>query len=413
MYGTEFRRFLGGNSLNDTAQWMSFAAITFLTLDQGGLAGVALVQSVPLLYRILGAPWVAALTERWTPRNLVAGVMAALAVVALGGLWRNLYWYAAIMTANAVLHASFAIGYARLLPGIVPERELERAMGWISVLTNAAKLVCAAAGAYLAYHAGTGVFVIVALLHAAACLLFRGLPRDAGCAGSHAPPPAPARRLDLGIGHLSRNHERLLLLVLMMLTSLCLGVEEVVAMPIARDYLRVPEQWLGAYPAMSAGGGILGALLLRRALMTASRHTVRKLGVLVLALSAAGGCVLATPSPVVGFGLKLVEGLLLSLIWLVGQYGVVLSADAALRGRLQALFMACASIMLLAGKAAAGAFAGALTPWGIHAGASAIAGALALLAIALDLVRARARAGAPRRQRWTLPVRIQPKEKHR
>lgn len=390
---TRFGTFLGGNILNDIAQGTGMSAITYLVLQNSGLASVSLVQGAPLLVSIFGAPVLGAFADRFSARNVVVGAMTGTMLVALAFFsWFNVYWYTLMMLGNVFIMTTFATGYARLLPSVVGDEALDRASGIISITTNIGKILSYAAGPFLAHFLGTGIFVIVAALLASSAIMFSRLPSTSDAVNNvqdtdHDSQASIVAKLREGIAYLITRSELAVLFALLAIMNLAWGIDQVVAMKVAEDYLAVPSQWAGSYLSIASVGGVCGALLISCGKITSKGRNVRKvtIAVVLFALMAAG--LLVTASTGIGFALKFVAGGLSTVIGLLTQAALVLRAEPQFRGRLQALIMSISGIMLLAGKSIVGILSQHLSAHGIYTMMGLSVATLALAVVGCSVLR--------------------------
>ncbi|HWN68325.1 MAG TPA: MFS transporter [Haliangium sp.] len=390
---TRFGLFLGGNLLNDIAQGTAISAITYLVLQNAGLASVSLVQGAPLLVKIFGAPVLAAFADRFSARNVVIGAMAGTMLVALAfSSWFNVYWYTLMMLGNVFIMTTFETGYARLLPSVIGDEALDRASGIISITTNISKILSYAAGPFLAHFLGTGTFMIVAALAAGSAILFARLPSTSDAVidaqgTNDRRRAAIVARLREGLAYLITRSELVMLFALLAIMNLAWGIDQVIAMKVAEDYLAVPSQWVGSYLSISSFGGVCGAFLISCGAITSRGHIVRKvaIGVISFGLMAAG--LLVTASTGIGFALKCLAGSLSTVIGLLTQAALVLRAAPQFRGRLQALSMSISGIMLLAGKSLVGLLSQHLSVYGIYTMMGLSVATLALAVVGFSSLR--------------------------
>lgn len=369
---TRFGTFLSGNILNDIAQGTGMSAVTYLVLQNAGLASVSLVQGAPLLVSIFGAPVLGAFADRFSARNVVVGAMAGTMLVALAFFsWFNVYWYTLMMLGNVFIMTTFETGYARLLPSVVGDEALDRASGIISITTNIGKILSYAAGPFLAHSLGTGIFGIVAVLLAGSAFLFARLPNtsdavvNARDTDGHGQASMVAK-LREGLAYLITRSELVVLFALLAIMNLAWGIDQVIAMKVAEDYLAVPSQWAGSYLSISSFGGVCGALLFSRGKITSTGRNVRKVTIAVVSFGLVAAGLLVTASTGIGFVLKFLAGGLSTVIGLLTQAALVLRAAPQFRGRLQALIMSISGVMLLVGKSITGILSQHLSAHGIY-----------------------------------------------
>lgn len=391
---TAFRRFLFANALNDLAQWLAFSSVTFLVLEAGGIARVALVQGAPLLLSAALAPFLGALVDRLRAERVIVSAALALALVALGYLRFDLRAYAALMVAQVGLVAVFGASFAKVLPAVAGEGLTARALGRVTVVTGVLKTVSIAVGPLLARRAGTAAFLVVAALFAASAALFASLPSPRSADDGERAPASPAAAEAASTDHALRG-ERAAVLALWVGACACQGIDEAVAMDIAGRHLHVPPAWSGFYPAMASAGGVAAALVIGSGRLAAAGRVAARTGALLSLRAMAAALLVLASSPAAGFALKLVEGALANLVALLTYMALVLRAPEARRGRLQGLFVATAAMATLGGKAVAGALGGILAASDIYGGAGLLVAAASLLLTARSLAGSRA-ASAPR-----------------
>lgn len=390
---TRFGLFLGGNLLNDIAQGTATSAITYLVLQNAGLASVSLVQGAPLLVKIFGAPVLAAFADRFSARNVIIGAMAGTLLVALAFFsWFNVYWYTLMMLGNVFIMTTFETGYARLLPSVIGDEALDRASGIISIITNVSKILSYAAGPFLAHFFGTGTFMVVAALAAGSAILFAQLPNTSD-AVVDAQDTNDDRRVAIvarfreGLTYLITRSELVGLFALVAIMNLAWGIDQVIAMKVAEDYLAVPSQWVGSYLSISSFGGVCGAFLISYGTLTSKGRIVRKVAIAVISFGLLAAGLLLTASTGIGFALKFLAGSLSTVIGLLTQAALVLRAAPQFRGRLQALSISISGIMLLVGKSLVGILSQRLGAYGIYTTMGLSVAALALAVVGFSSLR--------------------------
>lgn len=334
------------------------SAVTYLLLQNAGLSGVSLAQGAPLLINIFGSPILGTFADRYSPRKVLVASMTAAMFIALAFFaWFDVYWYTLMMLGNVIVMTTFENGYVRALPSVVGDELLDRASGIISVITNITKIVSYAAGPFLAYYLGTKFFALTAILQAISAILFARLldaPHGSVGAEAHPKPLSMISKLREGMAYLFTHAELSMILAFSAIMNVAWGIDQVVAMKVAEDYLAVPSQWTGSYLSVSSMGGVCGALLLSLGAITSTGRSARKIAIaaLLFALMVAG--LLVTASPGVGFALKFFAGSVSAVIGLLTQAAVVLRAQPHLRGCLQALNITLSTTMMLAGKSVVG-----------------------------------------------------------
>lgn len=388
-----FGLFLSGNLLNDIAYGTGMSAITYLVLQDAGLASVSLVQGAPLLVKIFGAPVLAALADRFSARNVVIGAMAGTMLVSLAFFsWFNVYWYTLMMLGSVFITTTFETGYARLLPSVIGDEALDRASGIISITTNVSRIPSYAAGPFLAHAFGTGAFVVVAALAAGSAILFAQLPNTSDAVVKAQDTNDDRRvaivaRLREGLAYLITRSELVVIFALLAIMNLAWGIDQVIAMKVAEDWLAVPSQWVGSYLSISSFGGVCGALLISCGAITSQGRIVRKVAIAVISFGLMAAGLLLTASTGIGFALRFLAGSLGTVIGLLTQAALVLRAAPQFRGRLQALSMSISGVMLLVGKSLVGVLSQHLGAHGIYTMMGLSVAALALAVVGFSSLR--------------------------
>lgn len=298
------------------------------------LGMVGLVQFVPSLLLALPAGHLA---DQFNRRRIVALCQiiegSAVAVLAVGtfsgyfGTW-------------AILGSVFVVGVARaiefparqaLLPGLVPERLLGRAMAVSASAMHASMIVGPAVGGFL-YIAGAGVvYASATALYLVAVVLMWRLRYD------HKPPrrePASLRSLLAGIGFM-REHKVVLGAISLDLFAVLLGGATALLPIFARDILHTGPWGLG----LLRGAPALGALVIG---VWLSRHNLeRRVGHIMFASVAGFGVAtivfgLSTWLPLSMLALAMLGGLDMFSMVIRGAL-VQLETPDEMRGRVSAV----------------------------------------------------------------------------
>ncbi len=268
----------GFQMLSVAVGWQIYA-ITGSALDLGL---VGLVQFVPSLLLALPAGHVA---DQFDRRRIVVVCQAlewiAIAALAVGS-W--MHW----LREWHILGLLFVIGMARafefptrqaMVPGLVPEKVLPRAMAMNASAGQIAMIAGPAAGGFLYVAGADVVYTIAAMLYLVSLVLLARLRYD------HRPPrrePATLKTLFAGVTFI-RERPAILGTISMDLFAVLLGGATALLPIFARDILHTGPWGLGLLRAAPAVGALLMSLWLAQHAMK------RRVGMIMFASVAAFG----------------------------------------------------------------------------------------------------------------------------
>src|SRR4051794_27894479 len=206
-----------------TGEFLFLTAMTVYAFDIDGAVGVGLIGFLRVLPATVALPWLGALADRISRRQLLVVTCGLRAVTAAGagvaaaaGLPAVVY---TLLTVSTVCHAAYRPVLAALFPTLctTPE-ELAGVNAVRAVLDGLAALVGPlAAAALLAASSAAAAFVAVALLAAVACMLVAGLRYESlrrVAADSPAEPVGVVADVVDGVRQLRRHRRAVELIVL-------------------------------------------------------------------------------------------------------------------------------------------------------------------------------------------------------
>jgi MFS family permease len=250
-----------------TGEFLFLSAMTVYAFDQDGAAGVGLVGFLRVLPATVALPWLGALADRVSRRQLLVvacGLRAVTAAGAAAAVDQPAAVYT-LLTLSTVCHAAYRPVLAALFPTLctTPE-ELTGVNAVRAILDGAAALVGPlAAAALLAVYDPAAAFAAVALLAAAAGVLAAGLryesPRPAAAGG-------PADRVGVvadvveGLRELRRRRRALDVIVLGGVQCLVRGALTVLAVVVAVQVTDLGGPGVGILWAAFGVGGLAAAM---------------------------------------------------------------------------------------------------------------------------------------------------------
>ncbi|MDA3913470.1 MFS transporter [Oleiagrimonas sp.] len=277
-WGARLASGFGFQMLSVAVGWQIYA----LTGSAFDLGLVGLVQFVPSLLMALPAGHVA---DQFDRRRIVVvcQILEWLAITALAtGSW--MHW----LDEKTILCLLFLIGLARafefptrqaMVPGLVPESVLPRAMAMNASAGQVAMIAGPAVGGFL-YVAGPDVvYASAAVLYLLSLLLLASLRYD------HRPPrrePATLRTVFAGVGFI-RARPAILGVISLDLFAVLLGGATALLPIFARDILHTGPWGLGLLRAAPAVGALLMSVWLAHHAMK------RRVGMIMFACVAAFG----------------------------------------------------------------------------------------------------------------------------
>lgn len=234
-----------------------------LTSSPLDLGLIGLSQFMPSIALVLVVGHVA---DRYDRRQIaritmMIGVLASLALAAGSAMGE--------ITQLAIFGAVFVIGAARafqnpamqaLLPALVPQRELSRAVASSASATQAAVIAGPALGGMLFAFGPPTVYAVCAALYAAGVVLMSRMHLD------HSPgkrAPATLASLFKGIAYI-RGHPVMLGVISLDLFAVFLGGATALLPVYARDILHIGPWGLGILRSATAVGALAMALWLAR-----------------------------------------------------------------------------------------------------------------------------------------------------
>ncbi|MBI1378899.1 MAG: MFS transporter [Frankiales bacterium] len=344
----------------------------------GPLVVASLVMAAALP-QLLAAPVAGLLADRLSARRLVATVSALQAVVCAGlvaAVASDVTWLvvAAVLALN-LGQAVVAPAWQALVPAMVGEEGLGRALALLQTTTAGAGLVGPVLGGLLVGAVGTtGALTVDAvsfLALAGAALMLRADRRP-------EPGAAPGRG-ELWAGLRLVSGEPLLrsVVVLLVAVVLVLGAVNVAEVFLVTQVLGAGPTAYGVCGALFAVGLMLGAWLARRDMevTTSARLLVLAMAGMAVAIAALGlapGIVVAAAA---GFGVGIGNGALNVL----AQTIVVRIAPQAVLGRVFAVLQGAAGAGMLVSTAVGGLLLGLLSPRAVVTGSGLATVVVALL----------------------------------
>jgi MFS family permease len=250
-----------------TGEFLFLSAMTVYAFDENGAAGVGLVGFLRVLPATVALPWLGALADRVSRRQLLVAACALRAITAAGAAVaadQPAVVYT-LLTLSTVCHAAYRPVLAALFPTLctTPE-ELTGVNAVRAVLDGAAALVGPlAAAALLAAYDPAAAFAAVALLAGAAGVLAAGLRYE-------SPHPAaadgPAHRVGVvadvvdGLRELRRRPRALDVIVLGGGQCLVRGALIVLAVVVAVQVTDLGRPGVGVLWAAFGVGGLAAAI---------------------------------------------------------------------------------------------------------------------------------------------------------
>ncbi|GAB3345294.1 cyclic nucleotide-binding domain-containing protein [Modestobacter lapidis] len=250
-----------------TGEFLFLSAMTVYAFDQGGAAGVGLVGFLRVLPATLALPWLGALADRVSRRQLLVIACALRAVTAAGAavaVDQPAVVYA-LLTLSTVCHAAYRPVLAALFPTLCTRPEELTAVNAVrAILDGAAALIGPlAAAALLAGYDAAAAFAAVALLSGAAGALAARLRYE-------SPRPAaadrPADRVGAvsdvveGLRELRRRPRALDVIVLGGAQCLVRGALTVLVVVVAVEVTDLGRPGVGVLWAAFGVGGFVAAM---------------------------------------------------------------------------------------------------------------------------------------------------------
>jgi MFS family permease len=250
-----------------TGEFLFLSAMTVYAFDQDGAAGVGLVGFLRVLPAAVALPWLGALADRVSRRQLLVVVCAlrALTAAAAAVAVDQAAVVYVLLTLSTICHAAYRPVLAALFPTLctTPD-ELTGVNAVRAILDGAAALVGPlAAAALLATYDPAAAFAAVALLAGVAGVLVARLryepPRTAALDG-------PAHRVGVvgdvveGLRELRRRPRALEVIVLGGAQCLVRGAVTVLAVVVAVEVTDLGRPGVGILWAAFGVGGLVAAL---------------------------------------------------------------------------------------------------------------------------------------------------------
>jgi MFS family permease len=250
-----------------TGEFLFLSAMTVYAFDQNGAAGVGLVGFLRVLPATIALPWLGALADRVSRRQLLVAACVLRAVTAAGAAVAVAQPAAVytLLTLSTVCHAAYRPVLAALFPMLctAPE-ELTGVNAIRAILDGAAALIGPlAAAALLAAYDPAAAFAAVALLAGAAGVLAARLRYE-------SPHPVaadePAERTGVvadvvdGLRELRRRPRALEVIVLGGAQCLVRGALTVLAVVVAVEVTDLGRPGVGVLWAAFGVGGLAAAL---------------------------------------------------------------------------------------------------------------------------------------------------------
>lgn len=250
-----------------TGEFLFLSAMTVYAFDQNGPAGVGLIGFLRVLPATVALPWVGALADRVSRRQLLVAACALRAATAAGAAVaadQPAVVYT-LLTLSTVCHAAYRPVLAALFPTLctTPE-ELTGVNAVRAILDGAAALVgpLTAAALLAAYDPAAG-FAAVAVLAGAAGVLAAGLryesPRPAAAGGPAGRVGVVADVVD-GLRELRRRPRALDVIVLGGGQCLVRGALTVLAVVVAVQVTDLGRPGVGVLWAAFGVGGFAAAM---------------------------------------------------------------------------------------------------------------------------------------------------------
>ncbi|TCP57546.1 putative MFS family arabinose efflux permease [Tamaricihabitans halophyticus] len=390
--GVPFWRFWGACVLANLGDGIRVAAFPLLAASlTNDPALVALVGAAAALPWLLTGLLAGSLADRRSARYLLLGADTARVAV-LAALVIALVTDSSTIALTAAV--AFALGVAEtvrdttaqvVVPRLVPQRLLERANGrmvsgevvgneFVGPLVGSALFAAGAALPFAANSASLAVAVLLVLSLPASLIDIR--PGESG--------EAPVRQgLRAGLGWVARHRVLRGLIVAAALVALADAAWFAIFVLYVQDHLYAGPLGFGAYLAVGAAGGLLGALMAER-LIAARRHR----GVLL------GSMAVTAVTPALLLLAPTVAAAVVVVVATSAGFGVLNVAAVSVRQRLTPAGLlgrvTAAWRTIVLGAGALGALCGgAVASWqGLHA-PFAFSAVLGLLAVALWWLSAR------------------------
>ena len=249
----------------NVAEYAFVVALGVLAFDRGGPTAVGLMALIRTLPAIAAGPLLAVLTDRLPRQHMVTVSLIGRAAASVGLFFSVggnspiglVYLLAAV---DAAVATSFWPAHTALLPELSRSRdELAASNAVASVVENsglllgplAAGLVFVAFDAAAVFAAGSGVFVLGAVL--AATIVTDRQPVH---------PPTHRVRSELldGLHVLRENRGPAVVIGLWTFESLLLGAIDVFTVVVAIDVLGIGDSGVGFLGAVNGAGGVIGAI---------------------------------------------------------------------------------------------------------------------------------------------------------
>ena len=269
-FPASFNRLAAANLAAQSAEQLSLAAVPLVAVlalgsGAGEIGFLAAVQTLPFL--LLSIPLGLA-ADRMPRRTLMVmaevlragSLLVLLAMVLTGAL--SIPWLAAVGFVGAVGTVAFSVAAPALVPALVPREALGRANGRLELARSTAFAAGPAlAGALVAWVGGAAVFVLGALLSAAAVALLARIVEPSR--------PAPAARhpvLEMRDGaQFVWRHEHLRPMVLAGVAwNISWFVLQAAYVPYAVRALGLGSEAVGVTLGCYGAGMVLGSLLAPR-----------------------------------------------------------------------------------------------------------------------------------------------------
>ncbi|MBD2535933.1 MFS transporter [Nostoc flagelliforme FACHB-838] len=362
--------FLLAYAISNFGNWLTFAAVSYLTFQNGGTTTVAILQIMPILTLSIFGSGIGLLVDYKPAKKTILFTMFFLGVQTLFYLFYQWQLYMFLMSIQAIFHFTFMAAYNRFFPALVEDSYLDKACGIVNLISQIAVTIGLTSGTYLTNIIGTKVFLIDVATFVIAIAAISTIPVEVkGILKKESINFTQTEKKynfisDIleGIKYIINNEEYKTIVIFYTLAHVCWGLKDVIALAIVEKQLKLPLEWTGLYMATSTIAEIFASILIAHGLINSTSNSIQKIesGICLLSLSFVGTSL--SSSPLIGFSFKFSEGFASAITGVICHNILLLRSPQNLRGRLSGIIGMLTNLSLLGGKLLAGIFSDLFTP---------------------------------------------------